>query len=88
MIYVIFPMSHLPSVGRCIDIVRKNTLLAVKGLKCLPVTYIYGFYIQICVESTFKSLHFKILKCLTPHVGIIAYAAHKMYSWVTVFFSF
>ena len=44
--------------------------------------HVCGFYIQICVESTFKSLPFKILQCLTPHVGILAYTAHKMYSRV------
>ena len=44
--------------------------------------HVCGFYIQICVESTFKSLPFKILECLTPHVGTIAYTAHKMYSRV------
>ena len=44
--------------------------------------HVCGFYIQICVESTFKSLPFKILECLTPHVGKLAYTAHKMYSRV------
>ena len=42
--------------------------------------HVCGFYIQICVESTFKSLHFEILKCLTPCVGTIAYTAHEIYS--------
>ena len=81
MIYVIFPISHLPSFGRCIDIVRTNILLAVKGLKCLHVTCMWLLYSDMC-RKYIKSLPFKILECLTPHVGIIAYTAHKMYSRV------